>query len=74
LPGIKPVSETTMKAKVDHSKCQSHFVCNLIAPKIFVMDDSSLYPITPKDDLTKEQLSDAQQAAVTCPEGAITIE
>jgi ferredoxin len=49
-------------------------VCNLIAPKIFVMDDSSLYPITPKDDLTKEQLSDAQQAAVTCPEGAITIE
>lgn len=63
-----------MKAKVDHSKCQSHFVCNLIAPKIFVMDDSSLYPITPKQDLTKDQLADAHQAAVTCPESAITIE
>ena len=63
-----------MKAKIDHEKCKSHFVCNLIAPSVFVVDPGSDYPIVAQGAIDKELEEDTNRAALSCPEQAITVE
>jgi ferredoxin len=63
-----------MKVKIDHAKCKSHFVCNLIAPSIFAVDSASEYPLVPSTDLDPTLEEDANRAALSCPEHAIVTE
>lgn len=63
-----------MRARVDPSKCRSHFVCNLIAPSIFVVDDASDVPLVRDEELDENQTDAAERAALSCPERAIIVE
>ncbi len=63
-----------MKVKIDVDKCKSHFICNLIAPSVFVVDPSSDYPIAAQGAIDKEFEEDTLRAALSCPEQAIKVE
>ena len=62
-----------MKVVVDFDKCESNAVCMAAAPEVFeVRDDNFLYVL---QEEPPESLRDkAEEAASTCPTGAITIE
>jgi ferredoxin len=62
-----------MKVKIDHEKCKSHFVCNLIAPSVFVVDPGSEYPIVVQGEIDKELEEDTNRAVLSCPEHAIKV-
>jgi ferredoxin len=63
-----------MKVTIDHAKCKSHFVCNLIAPSIFVVDPRSDYPIVMQEAIDRDLQEDTYRAALSCPEQAIKVE
>ncbi len=62
-----------MKIVVDFDRCASHGVCMSIAPEIFeVRDDNFLYLL--QEEPPEELRGKAENAAVMCPTGAISIE
>jgi ferredoxin len=62
-----------VKVVVDFDKCESNAVCMAAAPEVFeVRDDNFLYVL---QEEPPESLRDkVEEAAATCPTGAITIE
>ena len=62
-----------MKVSVDFDRCDSNAVCMGIAPEVFeVRDDNFLYVL---DDQPPQELRSAvEEAARSCPTGAITVE
>ena len=63
-----------VKVRVDESKCRSHYVCNLIAPSVFVVDDDSDIPAVPPGEVAAENVEAVERAALSCPERAIVVE
>lgn len=62
-----------MKVVVDFDVCQSNAVCMEVAPKVFeVRDDGYLYILI--DEPPESMRAEVEEAAETCPTGAITIE
>jgi len=62
-----------MKIVVDFDLCQSNAVCMAVEPTVFeVRDDGYLYVLneTPSEELRPKM----EEAARTCPTGAITIQ
>ncbi len=62
-----------MKVVVDFDKCKSNAVCMAAAPEVFeVRDDNFLYVL--QEEPGEELRGPVEEAARTCPTGAITIE
>ena len=62
-----------MRVVVDFDRCQSNAVCMDVAPEIFeVRDDNFLYVL--QEEPPEELREKVEEAAATCPTGAITIE
>ena len=63
-----------MKLTVDADRCTGHGRCYTLAPDLLSFDDDGY--VTPRGeviDVPDEQVTDAREAADTCPEGAITL-
>lgn len=62
-----------MKIVVDFDKCKSNAVCMAAAPEVFeVRDDNFLYVL--QEEPAEELRPQVEEAARTCPTGAITVE
>lgn len=62
-----------MKAKINRDACIGCELCVAICPQVFEMDDEQK-AIVIVDTIAKEDESQAEQAAASCPTMAITIE
>lgn len=62
-----------MKATVDPDRCQGHARCWDICPEVFSLDDEG-HAFVSVDVVAPEQEDRARQAAVNCPERAITVD
>jgi ferredoxin len=63
------------RAIVNAEVCQGHTLCNFAAPDVFHLRDEDGHAFVAVDgELTPEQLAQARQAELGCPERAITIE
>ena len=63
-----------MRIAFDRARCQGHGRCYALAPDLFDADDEGYAVVLVSDDLTDDQLAQAQLAADNCPEYAISIE
>jgi ferredoxin len=61
-----------MKVTIDQSKCQGHALCGVTAPDVFDYDDEG-FAIAPDGDISAELEASARQAAMACPESAISL-
>ena len=62
-----------MKVSVDFDRCESNAVCMGIAPEVFeVRDDNFLYVL--QEEPPEELRAAVEDAARSCPTGAITVE
>lgn len=61
-----------MKIEIDRQKCEGHARCNAILPELFVLDEDG-YVDTDGFDVASEHVGDAELAAASCPERAITV-
>ena len=61
-----------MRAEIDTDRCQGHGRCTVICPEVFELDELGagvvIHPEVPADFRDR-----AQQAALNCPERAITV-
>jgi ferredoxin len=63
-----------VKLLVDDSQCQGHGRCYRLAPSLLQCDDEGYVAIRDElIDVPEDQLEAAEDAAGTCPEGAITL-
>ncbi len=62
-----------MKATVDPDRCQGHARCWDICPEVFSLDDEG-HAFVSVDVVAPEHEDRARQAAVNCPERAITVD
>lgn len=62
-----------MKVNIDASRCEGRKYCARFAPDVFDIDEWGYGRVTATGDLTDAQLADAQTAASSCPEQAITL-
>ncbi|MGY1712090.1 ferredoxin [Geodermatophilus sp. SYSU D00758] len=62
-----------MHVSVDLGVCQGHGVCHMSAPDVFELDESDGHAIVMVDPVPVELEGDAQLAADSCPERAITV-
>ena len=62
-----------MKVHVDDDRCAGHGVCLSVCPEVFVLtDDGYAQAISPE---VSDEFADAvREAAISCPERAITAE
>jgi ferredoxin len=61
-----------MKASVDPTKCQGHARCWEICPEVFDLDDEG-HGFAIVDEVPAQFEAKAQEAALNCPERAITV-
>lgn len=61
------------KASVDSQRCQGHGRCEIIAPQLFAVDGSGISRVLVAE-IDPSDLADAQEAVLSCPEQAITLE
>ena len=62
-----------MKLSVDHDLCTGHGRCYTLAPEVFGSDDSGYAELLSPDGAVPPALeAKARQAALNCPERAIT--
>jgi ferredoxin len=62
-----------MRVVVDFDKCESNALCMAAAPQVFeVRDDGYLYIL--QEEPGEELRSVVEEAALTCPTQAITVE
>jgi ferredoxin len=59
--------------EIDPGKCQGHGRCVLIAPEYFDMDDAGFGAVL-RDDVESADKADIDEAVLSCPEHAITME
>lgn len=57
---------------IDRERCQGHGRCALIAPDLFDMDDLGIGVLL-TEPVPAEGVDEAREAALSCPEGAITL-
>jgi ferredoxin len=63
------------RAIVNPDLCQGHTLCNFAAPDVFHLRDEDGHAYVAIDgELSPEQLKQARQAELGCPERAITVE
>ncbi|RFU19139.1 ferredoxin [Geodermatophilus marinus] len=62
-----------MHVSVDLNVCQGHGVCHMTAPDVFELDEEDGHAIVMVDPVPAELEADAQLAADSCPERAITV-
>jgi ferredoxin len=63
-----------VKLSVDDSQCQGHGRCYRLAPDLLGCDDEGYVSIRDQFiEVPEDQLEAAEEAAGTCPEGAITL-
>ncbi len=63
------------RAIVNADLCQGHTLCTFAAPDVFHLRDEDGHAFVAVDgELTPEQLEQARQAELGCPERAITVE
>lgn len=58
---------------IDPGKCQGHGRCVLIAPDYFDMDDTG-FGVVLRADVDDADKADIDEAVLSCPEHAITLE
>ena len=63
-----------MKTIVSKDLCISCELCPAIAPDLYKMDDDDKAIVLKEDDLSQQELIDANEAADSCPTNAITVE
>lgn len=63
-----------MRVSVDLNVCQGHGVCHMSAPDVFELDDEDGHAIVLLDPVPAEYEDQAQLAADSCPERAITVQ
>lgn len=63
-----------MRITVDGAECMGHGRCYLLAPDLLTCDDEGYVTIRGQTiDVPEDQVEAAEEAAATCPEGAITL-
>ena len=62
-----------MKIRVDPEKCQGHTLCAMRAPQLFELDEVDGHSTAVVDEVPADQEPDAEEAANSCPEQAITL-
>lgn len=63
-----------MKLSVDAAQCTGHGRCYILAPDLLECDDEGYVTIRGEPiDVPADQLAAAEEAAGTCPEGAISL-
>ncbi|WAJ43334.1 ferredoxin [Mycobacterium sp. Aquia_216] len=58
---------------IDPGKCQGHGRCVLVAPAYFDMDDAGFGTVL-RDDVEDVDKADIDEAVLSCPEHAVTME
>lgn len=61
-----------MRVAVDNTVCQGHAQCSLICPEVFDIDDAG-YSVLRTDVVPAGYEAAAEDAVLSCPEGAIRI-
>lgn len=61
-----------MRVTVENSKCQGHAQCHLICPEVFDLDEAG-YSVLRAEEVPAGSEKTAEDAALSCPEGAIQI-
>jgi ferredoxin len=59
-------------ATIDRDRCQGHGRCAMLAPQVFDLDDDGIGEVL-VDPVPAEDLGDVREAALNCPESAITL-
>jgi ferredoxin len=62
-----------MKVHVDSEKCQGHTLCNMIAPKVFQLDEIDGHSSPVSEEVPVDQEDKVAEAVRSCPEQAISI-
>ena len=62
-----------MKLRIDTERCSGHGRCYDVAPELFT-DDEYGYGKVKVDDVSPEQVAQAQMAIDCCPERAIELD
>jgi ferredoxin len=62
-----------VKVHVDPEKCQGHTLCNMIAPKMFQLDEIDGHSSAVSEDVPADQEDKVAEALRSCPEQAISI-
>lgn len=57
---------------IDASRCQGHGRCELIAPGVFALGDDARAAVV-RSSVSGTEETNAQEAAWSCPEMAITV-
>ena len=63
-----------MKVFVDSERCQGHTLCSMIAPDSFELSDIDGTASPTNESVPADQEDLVREAALSCPEQAITIE
>lgn len=63
-----------MRVTVDGDRCQGHTVCNMIEPRVFLLDDEDGHAYVADGHVGVEFEDAVRRAARNCPELAIVIE
>lgn len=61
-----------MRAVVDEDRCRGHGICCTLCPEVFDLSDDG-YAAVRLPDIPPEFAQAARAAAMSCPEGAITV-
>ncbi len=62
-----------MKAVVDSTKCQAYGTCADVCPSVFVLDEWGFAGVQSDGVVPTSDETAARQAAVDCPEAAISL-
>lgn len=62
-----------MRVVLDQDRCQGHGRCYALAPQLFGCDDEGYATLLVDGDVAPDAEADAQLAADSCPEFAITL-
>ena len=63
-----------MRLTVDGKSCMGHGRCYMLAPDLLAFDEEGYVTIRDQSiDVPADQVGDAEDAAGTCPEQAITL-
>lgn len=62
-----------MKVEVDTTRCQGHTLCAMIAPEVFVLDDTDGHAQAAVERVGAELHAQVREAVHSCPEQAVHI-
>lgn len=62
-----------MKVRVDPERCQGHTLCAMRAPDVFQLSEVDGHSSAVSEEVPADQEEAAMEAAMSCPERAITV-